>query len=312
MHSQADPDAVGSAIALAHFIQQINPNIRIYSFNRDISTLGHKLLQMTDSKLNFIESNHIKPSTLCIFLDTSELLPNLHDLDIKIAIFDHHILTPLETHIDFDFRQESFKATAELVTSLFYHTNVTLTSNIVIGLLTGIIFDTRRFKYADYELFRSVNFLIKNEPGIYSKALTLFSTARPQSEKIACIRAAQRAKRVQISQFNILFSNVSSYEAAAARALISIGADIGIVMANKKEETRISFRCASGFSAIAGVSIGQDIIPAIIEKFGGTGGGHDEAAGYNNNKIIEISKVKDFLFTLLKDLLDDKEKSQIN
>lgn len=297
MHSQADPDAVGAAIGLAHLIRSINPNLMIRTLEPTLSTLGHKLLEFSNYHLEAIEINQITSPTLFVFLDTNIIDPRLIAPKKQFAIIDHHIRIPLEVEVAFDYQLDSFRATTEIIASWYYNEDFPLTQEVIKGLLAGIIFDTRRFLHADRDLFDCVNFLLRNNSEIYLETMKLFTSSRTKSEKLACIKAAQRMKRIHLNNKILLFSYVSSFEAAAARSLISLGGDIAIVIANRKQETRISLRTTLGLPNETGVSLGRDIIPELINQFGGTGGGHDSAAGYNA-PLIEIKTVKRFLFQL--------------
>ena len=166
-------------------------------------------------------------------------------------------------------------------------------TSIARSLISGIIFDTRRFLYSDQKLFECISYLLSSNPEAYLEAQTLFSSSKSISERTACLKAAQRMKRIQIDDSILLISHVSSYEAAAARSLIFLGGDIAIVIANRKTETRISLRMSSEFQEKTKLSLGKDVVPALIAKFGGTGGGHDAAAGYNTG-VLEVDAVKTF------------------
>lgn len=305
MHSQADLDAVGSAIALTHLIHVINPNLIIRTLEPELSTLGEKLLDISNFQFDPIQIDQVTPPSLIILLDTNNIDSNLIASKNQFVIIDHHIRTVLEIEVTFDFQLETFRATAEIIASLYYHAKVSLTPQIIKSLLAGIVFDTRRFLYADRELFDCVNFLLRDNSDVYSETLSLFSSSRSYSEKLACIRAAQRMKRHQINDKILLFSYVSSFEAAAARSLIFLGGDIAIVIANRKQETRISFRTTQNFPEETGLSLGRDIIPNLIDRFGGTGGGHDSAAGYNST-LLEIRSIKEYLFHLFETKLELK------
>ncbi|UCE14013.1 MAG: DHH family phosphoesterase [Candidatus Heimdallarchaeota archaeon] len=305
MHSQADPDAVGSAIAMTHFIQAINPNLSISTLEPDVSRLGQKLLDMTDFQFSFVNINEVKPPCLCILVDTSAINQEFISPENQFVILDHHHLVKLEVELAFDFRFDSFRATAEIVTCLYYQAKIPLKLPVVKALLAGIIFDTRRFLYADRELFECIDFLLSEYPNAYPEVINYFSSKRSSSEKMACIKAAQRMKKFQIGDKILLFSHISSFEAAAARALITLGGDVGVVIANRKNETRISFRTTPDFPMETGISLAKDIIPALIDHFGGTGGGHDGAAGYNS-KELEINSVKSFIFQLFKNIFEKK------
>ncbi len=306
MHPQADPDAVGSAIGLTNLIRFLNPKLSIRTLKPKLSALSQKLLVITDFKFDPIEMEEVLSPFLLICLDHNLIDSRFMTPETKIVILDHHIQTDLEVEISHDFRLDSFMATAEIIASLYYQANIPFDSQITKGLLAGILFDSRRFLYADRELFDCVNFLLRDNPNIYSEVMKLFSSFRTDSEKMACIKAAQRMKRFHINNTILLISHVSSYEAAAARSLINIGGDVAIVIANRKQETRISFRTSPSFPKETGISLGKDIIPSLIKQFGGSGGGHDGAAGYNS-KILDLNSVKEFLFQHFKTIISEKK-----
>ena len=297
MHSQADPDAVGAAIGLTHLIRITNPNLIIRTLEPTLSVLGHNLLTFSDFHLEPIEVNQVNPPVLFVFLDTNYIDPQLIAPKRQFVIIDHHVPMPPEVEVIFDYQLNSFYSTTEIIASWYYNEEIPLTKQVIKGLLAGIIYDTRRFLNADSDLFDCVNFLLQNSPNIYLDTMKLFTSSRTPSEKLACIKAAQRMKRVTIKDKILLFSYVSSFEAAAARSLIFLGGDITIVIANRKKETRISLRTTASLPKETGISLGKDIIPELINQFGGTGGGHDSAAGYNA-PLLEIKTIKNFLFQL--------------
>lgn len=311
MHSQADPDAVGSAIALTHLIRVLNPNLIIRTLEPELSALGQNLLDITNFQFDPIKMDQITSPFLCIFLDTNFIDSKLIAPENRFVIIDHHIRSSLEVEIAYDFQFDSFWATAEIIASLYYHAKISLTPQVIKGLLAGIVFDTRRFLYADRELFECVNFLLRVDSDVYFETMKIFSSSRSYSEKLACIKAAQRMKKHQINDKILLFSHVSSFEAAAARSLIFLGGDVAIVVANRNQETRISFRASPDFQKETGVSLGKNIIPVLINQFGGTGGGHDSAAGYNST-LLDIKSVKKFLFWLFGEVLENTYSKKIN
>jgi nanoRNase/pAp phosphatase (c-di-AMP/oligoRNAs hydrolase) len=294
MHTQADLDAVGSTIAMIHFITQLNQDLYIRVLEPNLSHLGQELAEKSSYKFNQVKSDDINPPVTFILLDTNQMNFEEYSPNNQYIIIDHHIPTSLDIPLIFDFRLPSFRATAEIISCLYHQIKISLTSEIIRCLLAGILFDTRRFLYADLELFECITYLLSSNPKIYNEVITLFSSSRSYSERTACIKAAQRMKKHQIGNKILLLSNVSSYEASAARALISLGGDVAIVIAKRKSETRISLRATPEFSSETGISLGKNVVPALITQFGGGGGGHDTAAGYNAG-LLEINSVKNFL-----------------
>ncbi len=305
MHTQADLDAVGSTIAMIHFIRQLNQNLSISVLDPNLSQLGQELVEKSTYQFKQVNIREINSPATFILIDTNQINSELYSPNYQYIIFDHHIPTSLDIPLVFDFRLPSFRATTEIISCLFYQTKMDLTPEIIRCLLAGILFDTKRFLYADLELFECIIYLLSTDSKIYDEVNMLFSSSRSYSERTACIRAAQRMKKHLIGNKVLLLSYVSSYEASAARALTSLGGDVAIVIARRKSETRISLRATPEFISETGISLGKDVIPALITQFGGTGGGHDAAAGYNAD-LLEISSIKSFLCNLF----DKKVKSE--
>ncbi|PWI49455.1 hypothetical protein CEE45_01300 [Candidatus Heimdallarchaeota archaeon B3_Heim] len=307
MHNQADPDAVGSAIALIHLIKYVNPQIEVSVYDPDLSGLSQKLLLHLDYELPIVSEYDI--STLLILLDNPSIPLKLNQPERKIIIIDHHVKQEIKTKLLFDIRKRKVTSTAEIIVLIYQIGNIPLNAISVKSLLAGIIFDTRRFLYVKNELFNKIVYLLQDYPTAYRELLPLFTSTRSFDERIACIKAAQRMKRVEIKKFQIVLSHVSSFEAAAARSLIYLGGDLSIVVARLSDHSRISLRATSEFTKSTNISLGRDIVPLLIDKFEGTGGGHDGAAGYNSSTRMDLKLVFDFLLHNLTDLIKKNQEN---
>jgi len=304
MHPQADPDAVGATLAIQNFISKVNPNVEVMVYDPKISTLGQKLLDLLN--FEFSSTITIPQSTPIIFLDYSPVEFNFPQSKTEVTIIDHHIPQELPFNLLFDFRDDQFNSTTEIIANMYKSGNISLTEKIVKVMLAGIVFDTRRFLYTNDRLFDIISFLFQDFPSAYSEILPLFTNQRSKGERIACIKAAQRMKRFMVNDMQILISHVSSFEAAAARSLIFLGGDIVFVIATRDGHTRLSMRSSQNFIQNTKISLGKNLIPAIKTEFGGNGGGHDGAAGYNTTVEIELKEFQVFILQTLKSLISSK------
>jgi len=146
----------------------------------------------------------------------------------------------------------------------------------------GILYDTRRFTLVSNETFAVVMDLLRAGAN-YGKALELLRTTMDKSEKIARLKAAQRATLHKIRDWIIVTSHVSTYEASACRAFIDLGADVAFVVAEKDNEVRISARAAQEFYEKTSINLAK-IMEKVGKVIGGVGGGHATAAGANGIK----------------------------
>lgn len=282
-HQNADPDALGSAIALKELLENLNPQVNVEIFADSINNPAYYLKNYTDTKVTIepLEKN----LDLLFIVDANNLIQlgsmsPLVELAEETVIIDHHephSQTPKIT--DYFIILEELSSTSEIIYQLFKMLGVKISPKSAFALIAGIIFDTRRFSFASSNTFSIVSDLILSGVN-YDDALSLFVSEMDISEKIARLKASQRTKIKRINDLLLITSEVSTYEASAARALIDLGADIAIVIADKgKNEIRASARAKTKMKKIQGFSLGK-IMEKAGEKFQGGGGGHILAAGF--------------------------------
>jgi len=282
-HQNADPDALGSAIALKELLENLNPQVSVEIFADSINNPASYLKDYTDTKVTTepLEKN----LDLLFIVDANNLvqlgsMSPLVELAEETVIIDHHephSQTPKIT--DYFIILEELSSTSEIIYQLFKMLGVKISPKSAFALIAGIIFDTRRFSFASSNTFSIVSDLILSGVN-YDDALSLFVSEMDISEKIARLKASQRTKIKRINDLLLVTSEVSTYEASAARALIDLGADVAIVIADKgKNEVRASSRAKPKMKKIQGFSLGK-IMEKAGEKFQGGGGGHILAAGF--------------------------------
>ena len=123
-----------------------------------------------------------------------------------------------------------------------------------------------------------------------------------RSEKIARLRGANRIQKIHyIQNYIVVFSHVSSYEASACKALIDLGADASFIISfvPKTHEFRISSRAKGKLIRETSFHLGE-IMKIIGEKYHGSGGGHDGAAGAYG---IINNENKDYMGELVPEIL---------
>ena len=122
------------------------------------------------------------------------------------------------------------------------------------------------------------------------------------SKKVAQLKAMRRIRFEKIGDQIIATSKVSSYEAAAARALLVAGGDVVFIGAERKDELRISSRAKPHILKL-GVHLGH-FMEDIGRETGNQGGGHDGAAGLNGKGNAE--RTLQLCMDKMADLLSEK------
>ncbi|MFQ5831237.1 MAG: bifunctional oligoribonuclease/PAP phosphatase NrnA [Candidatus Thorarchaeota archaeon] len=289
-HQNADPDAVCSMLAARSLYLSINPQGNPTLVCEDVSKLSNQVLDTLELSKEIHEFSK-KVHDLTILVDTnskSQLGPRVANLlgdPSRTLVIDHHEENPdIQTIAQHTLINTKASSTCEMVFELFEELNVepdTVTANL---LLTGILFDSRRFFHSGEDALEVALKLV--EAGADYQTCVNSLIIRPErSERIARIKAAGRLKLHTIDDWIVVTSRVKAYEASACRGLLELGADAAIVGGvTSSGRVRISSRSTRKFSEETDVNLGTDVMEPIGELIGGEGGGHANAAGANGTK----------------------------
>lgn len=305
-HINADPDAICAALATAQLLQRLRPNLKVeIGAPQGPSRLSKFLLQSLPAKLT--TQPNIEAADLIVLLDTNtvqqlgEWSERVKVSKAALVVIDHHASHPeTERVATLTVADEHASSTCEIVYRLYKEAEVKLTEAEAKALFLGIAFDTRHFVLASSTTFKMIADLI--DAGVKpEETLSKLSLPMEQSERIARLKASKRIKLIKVNDWLIAFSNVSAYQASAARALISLGAHVAVVGGQKGEKIQISMRASQDFHEKTGVHLGRDIAKPLGEYLKGMGGGHSVSAGVNGVGDVESSLKR--CLRLLKDKL---------
>ena len=224
----------------------------------------------------------------------------------ELIFLDHHIQTEtsgtesfVHAHPVFqnirDLVFPEFKATSEIILQLYAFVGLKPADNIFKILITGIITDSRRLILADSALLANLSYWFS----IFSRAdfslaslIGFMDNDYSHAEAIARMKGAQRMIICQIPPIVYTITHLSSHEAAAARGILQLGADIVFAIAEGKTETRVSLRCKNSIIHKYHIHLGK-LAEALAQKFeNATGSGHAGAAGVNIPKNIPWTDIR--------------------
>lgn len=292
-HQNADPDAVCSMIAFARLYKTLNPDGIPQLAADDTSRLSNQVLRIFEPEMKVSrtpESDH----DLLILLDTNSRyqlgtsLQHIPDNPSKTIVIDHHERNPeIDLIAEHQIVHEDKSSTCEIMVKVYSDLGIQIDANTANLLLTGMIFDTRRFFYADSETLAAAIELI--EAGAdYEKCVRSLLIKPDRSERIARLKAAGRVKVHLIGDWILATSKINAFEASACRGLIELGADVAIVGGSpSKDVVRFSSRSTRDFFEKTGVSLGSDVMELVGQLIEGKGGGHANAAGANGKRNLE-------------------------
>ncbi len=293
-HHNADPDAVCAAYAFSQLLKRIQPQLIIeIAAAQGVSKLSKFLMNSLPVKLTI--QPRIEKAGLIVLLDTNtiqqldELSERVKTSMSPIIVIDHHAVHP-ETKLLADMMVTDGEAssTCEIIYNFFKELGLKFEESEARALFLGIAFDTRHFMLANSTTFKIVAELV-NAGVNTEEALSSLSLPMDLSERFSRLKAGQRLKLQKVDDWLIVLSNVGSYQASAARALIRLGAHVAIVAGRRKNKLQISIRANSDFHEKTGIHLGRDIAKALGEHLHGMGGGHSTSAGANGIGDVEDS-----------------------
>ncbi|MFX1534059.1 MAG: bifunctional oligoribonuclease/PAP phosphatase NrnA [Promethearchaeota archaeon] len=309
-HQHADPDALGSAIALQELIHFFNPS-KVFVVMKSANILTKKLAELinfemtynlpsSDSHLILVDTNNLKQTG---FSEASLLEFNGY----RLAIDHHSYHHSLETFCDLYLSDSSCHSCSELIFWLLRYCKVQISSMCASALLAGIVFDTQRFLRTSRYSFDVVKQL-NQIGGDYNAVISTLSIRPSFSERVARLKAFSRVLIDKSEGYIVAVTYVSAFEAAAARSLINVGADLVLVFAPRQNETRVSLRASQNILQAFPIHLGNDFCPSLAELIDGVGGGHSGAAGINGKAIDDVERLQNqfmehLLFLLRKKLV---------
>ena len=292
-HHNADPDAVCAMIAFSRLYQLINPSGSPTLIADDNSRLSNQVLEKFAPDVS-IEKMSDVPHDFYVLIDTNsrfQLGPDLQDKvtePYRTLVIDHHEDNPeIHSLAEHQIVQSEKSSTCEILVDVFEGLDQPIDSDTANLLLTGMLFDTRRFFYADSKTLTAAIKLIAAGAD-YDECVRSLLIRPDRSERIARLKAAGRVKVHLVGDWIVAVSKINAFEASACRGLIELGADVSIVGGIPKKDTvRLSSRSTRVFSENTGINLGTDVMVHIGALIDGEGGGHANAAGANGRKNLE-------------------------
>jgi len=307
-HQNADPDALCSAFAFSKLLERVSQGLETeIATPEGVSKLSRILLERLPIRIQTIKPSFEKSDVIFI-LDTNTVQQlgdwseEIKSVRVPIVVIDHHASHPeTEKIAAICVSDENSSSTCEIVYRFFNELELKPSPIEGKALFLGIAFDTKHFTLANSDTFRAVSDLV-NLGVNAQEALSSLSLPMEFSERIARLKAGQRVKLVRIRDWIMAFSQVGSYQASAARALIELGAHLAVVLGQKGETIQISLRSNQEFYKKTNFHLGTDLARPLGEYLHGMGGGHSTSAGVDG--IGDYDMVIKRCLKLLKEKLE--------
>ncbi|MFZ8855206.1 MAG: DHH family phosphoesterase [Thermofilaceae archaeon] len=276
-HVNADPDAVASAFLIREVLESMGFDVGV-CFPEGPSRLSKKLMERIG--ISYEQNCLCGDSEYVVVCDTSNeiLLSEARGcLEGKeVIVIDHHGHRGSIAGRAALALVEREASTTTLAVEIVQNAGLRLSRKLSTLALAGIAFDTKRLAFATPRTLRAAAWLLE-QGGSLEEALACLEEEPEYAERVARLKAAQRAMMIEVCEYLVVVSEVSSFEASAARALVSLGADLAIIVGGKEGEVRASSRLSREL-AKADVDL-ADIARRVASILKGEGGGHKGAAG---------------------------------
>ena len=309
VHHNADPDAVGSAQGLKEICEKTRPGSTTkIVLPEGPSRLSRKIIQ--ELEIDIAEGTSSESFDTIFILDTGSLnqleqwKEYVIETEADIVIVDHHTYNEnLKELASLYLTDENATSTSEIIYTVFKEQKQVPTKKTAKAILTGILFDTKHLSIGEPGTFRTVSELLEISGSIAEIKQLLSSVLHP-SEKIGRLKAAQRTEIEVINNWIIAFSQLGSFQASAARALLALGADVAVVSGKDDDILKSSIRSTESFWRETLLDFG-DVMREVSVKLDGSGSGHPTAAGYNGSG--ELDELHNEILSLIRKHLENIE-----
>lgn len=268
-HSNADPDALASALS----VKIAYPDKDVAICCDGLSKTSKHLLAYLGEDLGSLECD--PDSILVVDTSSPELLGScmgmLEKTD-RLAMVDHHSSLAFSPSCSY---RRTATSNAELMWEVLSRPGDV---RIRKALLTGVLTDTGHLRFATRHTFGAISEMLGDDI-VFEEIFMLLREDIDLSQKMALFKALQRMKIIKVGDFTIAKTSVGTFESLVGRTILSIGADVVLII-NEKKGKRIVAR-ASRRAVDKGVDLSV-IMADAGRLYGGDGGGHPPAAGLIN------------------------------
>ncbi len=271
VHSNADPDALGSAYAIASCF----PPADIHA-PEGLDRSGKALQQALGIEL--VEGFDPSDYDRMVLVDTSspeQVLP-LGEIPRGSVVIDHHL--PNGRWEGMLFHCDDSKAScAEVVADILDEAGVTPPRDVALAMMVGMLTDSGHFQHGNPALMRRFASMMEVHGIAVDEVMAVTRAETGISERVAVLKGLQRSRFDRVGEHVVAVAYGSTYEASICRALLSSGADVAFVGSQREERFRVSARCSQRMVR-NGLHLGR-----FLDELGGEtlseGGGHGGAAG---------------------------------
>lgn len=302
-HDNADVDAVMSCYVMREFLKHVGFT-RVSIFIASASADAKRV--MAALNLEVPVGSEPEPVDVAFLLDLNAIdrVPERYREVVRTAhrifVIDHHHVERMEKGVTYLCLPLS--STCEVLLHLIRAAGaeeLLMRDDVARSLLLGIYADTVMLKHAGASTLKVVS-EVSGATGV-RVPMSLLRREKDVSERIAVLRAMSRTAYVRVDDLIVAATYVGSFESSAATALLRAGADIAVVLSEKREKGKRFYRVILRTRRDMNLA---EIAAKLARELGGIGGGHAKAAALEVPAVLDardlLRKTLNTLCELLK------------
>jgi nanoRNase/pAp phosphatase (c-di-AMP/oligoRNAs hydrolase) len=190
--------------------------------------------------------------------------------ETPLLVIDHHEPGDLQANATYHHVDTTAPATAALVANLLRANDLDIPPAGAQALAAGILDDTDFYGIVMPDIQPLVCELLRTATATDTALTAFWEQESPWSEQVATAKAIVRATGYKAGRQLLLITRVGGHERAAADVLVDGGADIGIVLSERDDHTRV----VASSTVHTEISLPEDVLEPLATILGGDGGGH--------------------------------------
>lgn len=266
LHTHADPDALGAAIALKEFLRLRGK--KAYICTESLNKASKFLLDRLNERIEYRNSRNLVVLDTSSFVQLGKYERFLEEAE-NVCVIDHHRENKFEDYLCL---KEDRTSVAEIIYDIIDERN----KKINLAILAGILTDTGFFKFANAKTFKTVIEILDSGIEMY-EAFELFKMEADLSRRIAILKSLKRLKLKKIKGKIVVTTYVGSHESTVASFLLGVS---DLVIVSNLREKRLIARASQNLEIDL-----SEIMRRIEPVIEGEGGGHKKSAGACGKKI---------------------------
>ncbi len=276
-HRSADVDAAGAALILNYALSSYGRGSFEVCFPEGADSTSRRIL----TSLGFgVPASRKCAAERVILVDVSSPSQVEGVEFAECSLVDHHAVNTMLDRCSPRIYDPEAGATSALLAEALMLTGFRVPEDYATLLLAGIAFDTRFLRTLNSRLLVVVEWLLGMGADFDEVSRLLTQREVPYAERVARLKGLSRMGVYSLGEdYLMTITCVGAYESSSLRYAVEAGSDVALALAPRDEEIRVTVRVSERLVRALGTPAAAELSRHLAESLGGSGGGHEAAAG---------------------------------